>query len=160
MDQFEIKDIHTLTWAFRKLSELNEQKKEKEQLAEAERERISSWLDADLKPINDSISYFEGLIQAYHAKLLEENPKLKTLSTPYGKAKSRQTKETIEKVNEDELLNYVTSNGLNQYIKNSVKWADLKKDLHIVNGQVINDDGEIVPGLKIKPASVSFSVEV
>ncbi|MCM3454436.1 host-nuclease inhibitor Gam family protein [Heyndrickxia oleronia] len=162
--QFEITDLDSLNWAFRKLSALKSKEKEIRQLANVERDRIDQWEKSELTTIQNSTSFFEGLIQRYHAKKLEDDPKAKTISTPYGKSKTRRSKETPEKVNEDQLLDYVIENDLAEFIQNSVKWADLKESLKIVeiSGEkvVVNDNGQIVPGVTVKPESISYSVEV
>lgn len=162
--RFEITDKESLNWAFRKVSALKSEEKEIKQLANVERDRINAWEQKELNPIHNSISFFEGLIQKYHAEQLAENPKAKTISTPYGKSKTRTSKEAPEKQNEEVLLQYVIENEMDEYIKNSVKWADLKKSLKIVevSGEkaVVDENGQLVPGVYVKPASISYSVEV
>ncbi|MDA1883094.1 host-nuclease inhibitor Gam family protein [Bacillus cereus group sp. BY105LC] len=162
--QFEITDINGLNWAFRKLTALKAQEKEVTTLANVERDRITEWEQSELKPIHNSISFFETHIQRYHAEQLAADPKQKTISTPYGKSKTRKSKEAPDKANEELLLDYVIQNDLAEFIKNSVKWADLKKTLKIVQigdeKVVVDVDGQIVPGVTVKPESISYSVEV
>ncbi|PEO16779.1 host-nuclease inhibitor Gam family protein [Bacillus wiedmannii] len=162
--QFEITDINGLNWAFRKLSALKSKEKEINQLANVERDRIAEWEKGELISVHNSITFFESHVQRYHAEQLAADPKQKTISTPYGKSKTRKSKETPDKGDEALLLDYVIQNDLAEYIKNSVKWADLKKSLKIVeiSGEkvVIDDTGQIVPGVTIKPESISYSVEV
>ncbi|MGO0742483.1 host-nuclease inhibitor Gam family protein, partial [Bacillus licheniformis] len=54
--------------------------------------------------------------------------------------------------------------GLTEFIKEDVKWGDLKKSLSIkeVGGKkvVVDENGQAVPGIEIEPASTSFKVEV
>lgn len=161
---FEITDLNSLNWAFRKLSALNDKEKEIKQLAAVERDRIEQWEKSELSTINSSLEFFQSLIHQYHAIVLAEDPKAKTLSTPFGKSKTRKTKEQPEKENEEVILQHVIENGMDDYIKNSVKWADLKKSLKIVeiSGEkvVVDENGQIVPGVSVKPESISFSVEV
>jgi len=110
------------------------------------------------------LNYFESLVSQYHAKQLESDPKAKTLSTPYGKSKSRATKEQPKQVDKDALLSHVKEAGMTEFIKEEVKWGDLKKSLHIheVDGEsvVIDGNGQVVPGVGIDPAAISFKVEV
>ncbi|WP_144528760.1 host-nuclease inhibitor Gam family protein [Peribacillus simplex] len=161
---FEITDINSLNWAFRKLTALKSKEKEIKQLANVERVRIAEWEKGELSSINNSTSFFESLITLYHAKQLAEDPKAKTISTPYGKSKTRKSKETPEKANEEIILQYVIENEMDEFIKNSVKWADLKKSLKIVeiSGEklVVDENGQIVPGVTVKPESITYSVEV
>nr|WP_259549220.1 host-nuclease inhibitor Gam family protein [Heyndrickxia oleronia] len=162
--QFEITDLDSLNWAFRKLSALKSKEKEIKQLANVERDRIAQWEQSELSTIENSTSFFEGLIQQYHSQKLAEDPKVKTISTPYGKSKTRKSKEAPEKANEDELLEYVLENEMLDFIKNSVKWSDLKKTLKIVeiSGEkvVVDENGQLVKGVTVKPESISYSVEV
>jgi len=162
--KFEITDKNSLNWAFRKVSALKAQEKEIKQLADAERERISEWERSELSTISNSLSFFETMVAAYHAKQLEEDPKAKTISTPYGKSKSRKSKEVPEKENEEAILQHVIENGMDDYIKTSLKWSDLKKAVKIVEiaGEkaVVDENGQLVPGMTVKPESISFSLEV
>ncbi|MEK5524116.1 host-nuclease inhibitor Gam family protein [Heyndrickxia sp. FSL W8-0423] len=162
--RFEITDLDSLNWAFRKLSALKSKEKEIKQLANVERDRINQWEKGELSTIENSTSFFESLIQQYHAKKLAEDPKAKTISTPYGKSKTRKSKEAPEKENEEQLLDYVLQNEMVDYIKNSVKWSDLKKTLKIVeiSGEkvVVDENGQLVKGVTVKPESISYSVEV
>ncbi|MBT2615299.1 MULTISPECIES: host-nuclease inhibitor Gam family protein [unclassified Bacillus (in: firmicutes)] len=161
---FEITDINSLNWAFRKLTALKSKEKEIKQLANVERDRIAEWEKGELSSITNSTSFFESLITLYHAKQLAEDPKAKTISTPYGKSKTRKSKETPDKADEEVILQYVIENEMDEFIKNSVKWADLKKSLKIVeiSGEkvVVDENGQIVPGVIVKPESISYSVEV
>ncbi|TYS14301.1 hypothetical protein FZC78_19305 [Rossellomorea vietnamensis] len=162
--RFEITDIDSLNWAFRKMSALKAKEKEIQRLADSERDRISSWEHKETAPIKSSLEHFETLIAQYHAKQLQEDPKAKTISTPYGKSKTRKSKETPEKQNEDQLLQHVMESELFEYVKQSLKWGDFKKNLKIVeiagDKVVVDDTGQIVPGVYVKPESVSYSVEV
>ena len=53
---------------------------------------------------------------------------------------------------------------MQDYIKKEVKWGDFKKNLSIaeVDGvpTVYDENGQAVPGVVVKPESVSFVVEV
>ncbi|MGG3798951.1 host-nuclease inhibitor Gam family protein [Metabacillus fastidiosus] len=162
--KYEIVDINSLNWAFRKISALKSKEKEIKQLADLERERIKDWENSELSTITGSLEFFEQLVTEYHAKQLEADPKAKTISTPYGKSKTRRTSEQPEKANEEAILQHVIENEMDAYIKNSVKWADFKKSLRIaeISGEkiVIDENGQLVSGVTVKPASVTYSVEV
>jgi hypothetical protein len=162
--RFQITGIDSLNWAFRKLSAYKAKAAEVEQLAKAERERIDRWEEEQKKSIQQNIEFFEQLIQEYHAKVLQEDPKVKTLSTPYGKSKARKTKAQPEKADENLLLQHVKENGMTEFIKESIKWGDLKKTLQVVevNGKqvVIDENGQVVPRVVVKPESITYSVEV
>jgi Bacteriophage Mu Gam like protein len=163
-ESFRITNIESLNWVFRKLAALSAKEKDVKQLADAERERINDWENRELVALHSDKNYFESLVSAYHAKQLEENPKAKTLSTPFGKSKSRATKEQPKAVDKDKLLQHVKETGMTEFIKEEVKWGDFKKILHIheVDGKpvAIDESGTIVEGVEIEPASLTFKVEV
>lgn len=164
-NKFEINDIDSLNWAFRKLSALKSKEKETKQLAEKECMRISSWEQSELSTVKSSIEFFETMVTQYHMKQLDEDPKAKTISTPYGKAKSTTSKAQPDKQDEDQLLAFVEENKL-PFVetKKSLKWGDLKKTLQIVekDGQqiVIDENGQVVPGASVKPQTTTFKVEI
>lgn len=162
--KFEVNDLESLTWTFRKIVALNEEINKNKKVADAEHARISEWERQVNKAHEESIEFFKMHVQAYHAKQLEEDPKAKTISTPYGKSKSRKSKEAPEKENEEAILQHVIENGMDDYIKTSLKWSDLKKAVKIVEiaGEkaVVDENGQLVPGMTVKPESISFSLEV
>jgi hypothetical protein len=163
--KFEINDIDSLNWVFRKLAAYKSKSAETMQLAEKERLRISSWEQGELSAVKNSVEFFESMIAQYHMKQLELDPKAKTISTPYGKTKSTTSKASPDKQNEELLLSFVEENKL-PFVetKKSLKWGDLKKTLQIVekDGQqiVIDEDGQVVPGAVVKPQSTTFKVEL
>lgn len=163
---FKITDIESLNWAFRKLSAYQSKINEIQNLAKRERERIDRWERDELKSINDSVEYFEHLVQQYHSSILAEDPKAKTLSTPYGKSKTKTSQAQPEKVEgkEKELLDHILSNDMEDFIKKEVKWGDFKKSLSVaeIDGKsvAVDENGQVVPGVSIKAESTSYSVEV
>jgi Bacteriophage Mu Gam like protein. len=162
--RFEITDLNSLNWAFRKLKAYKAKEKEIEEVAQNERDRIDAWEEEEKKKIQDSIKFFQGLINEYHMKLLAEDPKAKTLSTPYGKSKARTVKAQPEKADENAILQHVLNNGMDEYIKPTLKWGEFKKNLKLVevDGKkvVVDENGQIVPGVIVKPEETKFTVEV
>ncbi|MCQ6306872.1 host-nuclease inhibitor Gam family protein [Bacillus cereus] len=161
---FEITDMNGLNWAFRKISALRAQEKEITMLANVEQERIMEWKQKELTPIHNSITFFESHIQRYHAEQLAADSKQKTISTPYGKSKTRKSSEAPEQQDKEQLLQYAIENKLDDCIKTEIRWGELKKKFRIEKiGEekvIVDEDGQIVPGVVIKPESISYSVEV
>lgn len=148
--RFEIHDLESLNWAFRKLTALKAEEKKVTTLANVERDRIAQWEQIELKPIHNSISFFETHIQRYHAEQLAADPKQKTISTPYGKSKTRTSKAAPEQSDKETLLQFAIENELDDCLKTEVKWADFKKKIKIVEISdekvIVDEDGQIVPG--------------
>jgi len=160
---FEITDLNSLNWAFRKLQAYKAKEQEITDLAAAERQRIDTWEQTQKKSVTDSISFFEGLINQYHAKVLAEDPKAKTISTPYGASKARAVKAQPKKADEKAILKHVLENGMNAYVKPTLNWADLKKNIRIadVDGKLVavDENGQVVEGITIEPEHIKYSVE-
>ena len=53
---------------------------------------------------------------------------------------------------------------MEEFIKESVSWGDLKKTLAVTELEgkpiVIDSNGQTVPGVEVQPETVSFKVEV
>lgn len=167
--RFEITDEVTLHWTFRRMRELRGKIAEKEELAKAdyarideERKLVDAWLESESKPHLQSIEHFEHLIREYHLALLNTDKSQKTLSTPYGKSKTTTSAEQPDKGDEEKLLKYAKDNKLTDLIKveETIRWGDLKKTLKVVDGKVIDENGEIVEGAKVKPQTVTCKVEL
>lgn len=168
-DRFEITDEATLHWTFRKMREIRGKIAEKEELAKSEyarideeRKLVDAWLGDETKNLFQSIEHFDHLIREYHLALLNEDGTQKTLSTPYGKSKTTTTAEQPDKGDEEKLLKYAKDNKLTDLIKveETVRWGDMKKTLKVVGGNVVDENGEIVEGAKVKPKTVTCKVEL
>lgn len=163
--KFEITDLDSLNWALRKVHAYDAQLKEIQSVANSERQRIDSWEQRESKGINESIQFFHNLIADYHTKVLVENPKKKTLSTPYGKSKSTTLKAQPDITDEEQLLKFVEDNKL-PFVEKVPKlnWAELKKTLKVVekDGEhiVVDENGQVVPGVAVKPQNTTFKVEI
>ncbi|SCX38358.1 host-nuclease inhibitor Gam family protein [Lysinibacillus fusiformis] len=165
--KFEITDLDSLNWALRKVHAYDSQLKEIQKVANSERQRIDSWEQRESKGINESIQFFHNLVAEYHAKVLEEDDSKKTLSTPYGKSKSITSKAQPDKANEEQLIKFAEENKL-PFVKKvttkTLQWGELKKTLKVVekDGEqiVVDENGQAVPGAKVKPQNTTFKIEI
>ena len=142
---------------------LSKNKREKEKICKAAQkdfERIQDWKQTELKKFEQDDAYDTNLIARYH----QQNPTTKTITTPWGTSKIRASKESVEKVDEKVLLQFLLENDYKQFIEPKLKWGGMKPSLHIVemNGKkvVIDEAGQRVQGVRVKPASISHSLEV
>lgn len=163
-EPFRIQDDGALNWVFREhINPQYAEIKRIEEFAAAENERITQWKEQQLKSPKSELEYWEGLVQHYHHQQLLQDEKRKTISTPYGKSKSRRSKATPEQVDKEATLKYVKDNQMTDFIKEEVKWGDFKKSLFVreSNGvQVaVDENGQVVDGVIVKPESISFSIE-
>ena len=90
--RFRVTDMEQANWCFRKLQALRANVAEIDSLAEKEIARINDWREKELVGLNDSIAYFEVLLKDFHEMKLLDDPKAKTITTPYGALKATTRK--------------------------------------------------------------------
>lgn len=164
---FIIKDISGLNWVFRKINAINAKLNEIKSLANSERERIDAWEKKESSVLESDIEFFEQKITEYHSQVLADDPEQKSIVTPYGKVKSTTYEAQPEKLNEEALIEYVIEKNL-PFVEpiptKKLHWSELKKTLHVVQKGskqvVIDEDGQEVPGVIVKPKNTTFKVEV
>lgn len=158
---FRVTDLDSANWCFRKLQALKEQREEFEMLAKAEIDRITNWLNTELKKIEVNEEFFNMLLSSYAVEQRKANPKFK-ISTPYGKVSFRKQQPKWNYEDKTVLKALKRSNMLN-LIKTTeeVKKAELKKVCSVVNGKaVIADTGEIIEGITVEEQPEAIKIEV
>jgi phage host-nuclease inhibitor protein Gam len=154
--RFKIEDKEQLNWALRKLSALESEQKEIDELAAKEMERINVWRVKEVEGIKNSKGFFEGLIAEYAMSERTKDPKFKSVSSPYGKVtfKKQSPKWHYE---EDKLVEYLES--INQLdlirVKKEPNKAELKKRLKVLgkvleDGRVLGFDGSLMDGVTVE----------
>lgn len=159
-EEYSIKDLSASIWAFEKLKELQDKKKEVEKIGESliteKTERIKRWVDDELAPIENQMNYFKTKILEYYVVEKQNNPKFK-LTTPYGKVDTRTAKKWYYQ--DAVLLEYLKENEPELVrVKEEVNKADLKKKYP---AGINETTGEIIPGVDIQIETTSeVKVEV
>ncbi|WDU84234.1 host-nuclease inhibitor Gam family protein [Caloramator sp. Dgby_cultured_2] len=160
--KFIIGDLEQANWALRKIAVYKKKQQENEKLAEAEIKRIQNWLERENRQLENSIKFFEGLLEEYARKQKEKDAKFK-LSTPYGKLTFRKQQPKWN-YDEETLLKYLKQSGKTEFIriKEEVNKSELKKKLKIVGEFVVDENGEIIEGITIEeqPEKVVIETEV
>jgi phage host-nuclease inhibitor protein Gam len=152
-ERFKITDIGGVNWALRKLAALKAREAEVNQLADAEIERINAWREKELESVKRDVEYFESLLTEYHAEQLKQDPKAKTITTPYGTLKARKLPPMVE-YDADLVLSWAKGAGRTEFIR--VR-EELAKD---AVREAVLSDGELVPGVTVIDQGVKYSVEV
>lgn len=161
-DGFTVNSDKAAEWAVKKIAE---EKKElqrttmlidsmiaeyqfKKQQAEEQFDKNTSWLKNQLQ------QYFETI----------ETKKTKTQATyklPSATLKKKFGGQDFKR-DEESLLSWLKSNNRNELVKvkESPDWATLKKEITVVNGNVVTTDGEIVGGVSIIDKPDTFEIEI
>lgn len=161
-ERFAITNLEQATWAMRKLRALAAKEVDIRKVAEGELKRIQQWLETELRDIDSGRQFFTGILEAYHRNTIQDDPKAKTIKTPYGKLKlTKQQPEFLR--DEDAIKNWAKVNKPDILIPQEPKldWAGLKKQLQVAGDKAIDPStGEVVPGVTVTEREAKFTVEV
>lgn len=162
---FTITDDAQAAWAMRKLLQFEQEADEARRLAEAEKDRIETWLERQLSRHQHDRDYFRSILTHYAIGQRAEKDR-KTIDTPYGSVKSRAGQPKITVSDLPAFLEWAKQDKPEFVrIKEDIDLTKVKAACQIENtptlGLVaVTDDGEIVPGLNIDPATVNITIEV
>ena len=151
---FIVDDDQKADWCLEKIREAN-----------AEKERWTAFYMDRLKKLCDAedarIQRMEFLLQQYFRTVPHKETKTQqSYALPSGKLvyKRQQPEWTHD---DSVLLPWVMENVPNMVkVKESVDWAELKKELSVVGDAIVNADGLIVPGVTVMERPDVFKVEV
>lgn len=160
-ERFKIDNLEAANWAFRKLAAIERKKKEVQELAQKEIERIKTWEQQEIGSLDSSKEFFEGLLIEYFAREREKDPKFK-ISTPYGKVSARKQQPKWH-YDDEKLVNWLLENDKELVrVKYEPDKNGIKKKYKIIGENVVTEDGEIVEGITIeeRPEAINIKVEV
>lgn len=151
-ERFEIATDEQADWAFERLAQYRQQQinlsNEKSKYLEMYNKKISDWFEPQNNNLNNQISYFESIIENYRRTKPDQK-----VNVPSGKTSIRTSNVYIK--DDDELTAYVEKEHP-EFIKPTVVWGDFKKTLTLVNGQAVDENGEVVKGITTKQESKVF----
>ena len=139
--------------------------------ATAEKERWKTFYDEQYSKVEKAcdfkIAYMERLLRPYFDQVPHKVAKTQeSYPLPNGKLVIKRQGPEYER-DDEQLLPWLHQNNLEGFIrvKESVDWAGLKKtltDLQVVgnSGQLITQDGEVIPGITVTERPDKFVVEV
>ena len=158
--RFVIDGPKTAEWALRKLARLRGQMVANADLANEERRRITEWLEGENAKLQRDASFFEGLLTEYHRHVLEAEPDRKTIALPAGKLVARKQPDRWDF--SDDFIGWAVSHRRDLVrVRYEVEKPYAKKELGRAGDAIVDlSTGETVPGVKVEPGDVRFSVEV
>lgn len=165
--KFQIDTKEHAIWALRKIAAIERGRKEAQEAAQAEITRMQDWLAGEEKRADQAREYLDFLLEDYHRRVLAENPKAKTIKLPHGETQLRAQQPDLfrndmailiwARKNRPELVTYP------HWVRPDPKleWANLKKLIKVVNGQVIDKEtGEVIPGITAIEHPPKFNIKL
>jgi len=138
-------------WAFQKIAELEEKKKEKEQTAEMRIRQIENWLEDQVEGIDNNIEHLENLLRDYAERLKKEDKDFKTKKLPFGKIQYRKQRPKWN-YDDDKLTEYAEESMPDIIkVKKKVDKRELKKKVEVSGETVVNPEtGEVIEGVEVQ----------
>lgn len=158
---FEIKDDKTANWALRKIREAEARIEQVQRFAEEQKAEIDAWAETATEREAHSITFFTGLLQAYHFKLHQENPRIKTIKLPAGELQLRKAQPKFSR-DDNKLTAWLKAHRPEFVkVKESPDWAEAKKALNVAGRHLVDPEtGEIVDGVEVyEPEEPTFRVK-
>lgn len=152
-------------WTIEKIKTLKAEYAKKEEVAQAKTQQIQDWLERQKRQTDSSIAFFEGKLREYFESLDEKALKKSKTQISYGLPagklilKQQQPKYVVDN---EKLLEWLKQSGKSQFIrvKEEPDWASLKKSTTVVVDRIVDENGEIVDGVKVIEQTPKFVVEI
>lgn len=159
-ERFKITDLSSLNWVLRKLDVINLQKQEINKLVDDEIGKLEHFRNNKLSEFGEHEMFFHSLIEEYAAEQREKDPEFRVV-TPYGTVSYRKQQPDWNYADE-KLLEYLERNELNDYIriKKEPNKVEIKKKFKLHNGQVVDENGQVVEGITVSERPAKLVVKV
>lgn len=163
---FVVDSMEKADWAVRKIARERRRLAEAKDLAKAERARIDEWEAEQTKRCDDACAFFEDLLQNYHRRLLDDDPKAKTVRLPAGELVARKLPDSLICDGGDDSIAWAEEHAPDTVVvRKTVDRAKLKRRLGLgpverAEGFEAIDptSGEVVPGFWFQIGTVTFKV--
>jgi phage host-nuclease inhibitor protein Gam len=158
-ETFTVDNDAKADWALRKLGAIRAKIEENKAIAQAEAERIAAWLEHVNAAFADDIGYFEGQLRQYAETQRAEGRK--SVELPHGKIKSRAVNPKFAVEDKEAFLAWARANNpaliriTEAPAITEMNTALSKSDV----GVAVDANGEVVPGVSVVDASVSYTFE-
>ena len=155
-DQFDIDTDQKAEWALNKIRE-----------AKADRDRWVEFYKGQIEKVKDQcdnrIANLEFMLRKYFMTgdlMLKETKTQKSYQLPSGKLVLKKQGPEFDH-DDAKLVPWLEENAPSMVkVEKSSKWGDFKKMVTIFNGNVIDMNGEVVPGVTVTERDEKFVVEV
>lgn len=160
-EKFRIDDDKKADWAVKKIAEEKAEKDRLLKLAQSEIDDLKKKMEWIEEAYEERTGFLKSeLANYFHTVEHKETKTRETYKLLSGTLVMKKARQEI-KHDEESLLNYFHSNGMQNFIKVTEKpmWAEFKKGLDIVGDTVVNaETGEAVDCLTVETVPEEFSV--
>lgn len=160
-ERFRIRNDRMCAWGVRKLAEALRRQAQVKAVRDAEVARVDAWAKAESGKFDRDVAYFTAILSEYALDVRDVEDR-KSVSTPYGVVQTREGGGGWEVSDEAALIAWAKASRPDLVkVTESFSLADAKRTLEAADGGVVvPTTGETVPGLKVRPTTVTASVKV
>jgi hypothetical protein len=152
---FVIDSDRLALWAMRKIKAIR-----------ADRDELVEWYEKKIKEANEQTDFatmrFERMLSDYFATVPHKKTKTQeSYSLPEGKLVLKV--QNPEYKREDAtVIDWLKKNKMTEFVKvkEELDWAGLKGATTALDGNIVTEDGEIIPGVSVIERDAKFVVEV
>ncbi|MED2978241.1 host-nuclease inhibitor Gam family protein [Bacillus swezeyi] len=167
---FEVHDLETAAEAQRRVAYFKRKQAEIDAVADKQIERLKReilqleyWRVEEKKEYVRRENFYKHRLERYmreEVRKMQDNGKKpkKTIKLPYGTIKLVKQQPEYQR-NENDLLKYAESKGFVR-VKKDVDWAAIKNKAKVFGDNLIDADGELIPGVTVVDREDKFTVEV
>ena len=157
MEHFVIKDDQTADWALWQIKQANEEKAKWKKFYEDRYKAVEFECDR-------TIANMESMLQRYFESVPHKKAKTQeSYSLPNGKLVFKQQAPEYQREDAD-VIKWLHENSADasRFIKTkeSLNWTELKDHLNVVGDVVADEDGQIIPCIKVVERPDIFKVEL
>lgn len=168
---FAVTDLESATEASRRIAYFEEKKAEIDAIIEKQIapflekiEKIKMWGEEAKKEHIEKQSHYSNHLEMYLRqevkKQLDAGKKAKkSIKLPYGSISLKKQQPEFVK-DESELMQYAMENNHVKFAAPSVDWETIKSKCEVKKGQLVDENGEIVPGVKVVDRDDKFSIKL
>lgn len=167
-EEYEVLDLETAAEAQRRISYFRDRQKEIDSIVEKQLEPflkkielIKAWGEEAKQEFIDSENYYTHRLEFFlreevNQQLAKGKKPKKTIKLPYGSIKLAKQQPEYQK-DEEQLTAYAKENGFVK-TKESTDWAEIKKRCSVLGDKLIDENGEVVPGVLVVERDDKFSL--
>lgn len=145
----------------RRIAHLDAQQVADAEVAQAQIEQVQAWLARRYETHAAQRAWLSGVLRRFHEAVLTIDPKAKTIHLPAGDLKMRAQQDAVT-VDGEQYLPWAEAHRPDTLrVIPETKAVDLRTvRAALVNGCVIDADGEVAPGVTVEARGPKFSIDL
>lgn len=147
-------------WHLRRIAEHEAEVARIKAVADEDIAAVRQWADDAARPEQSSIDFHRGSLIAYRYRLEDEGKVPATYKLPGGNIVRRKGRESYQVTDPDAFLDWARVNETTAISEKPLVTPIKSAPYRAVDGQVVTEEGEVVPGVEVVTGEDTVSVKV